>query len=1162
MRGSRRIGVAGVLIGCLSLVSGLGLAHTGAEAIAFPTVKKSPSRPPVTAQMLAMPLQFESNRGQTDNAVNFIARGSGYTLFLTPTESVMVLQQREAKEQKSGITARDPLPMTEPAPMKQSVVRMKLEGANSAPAIEGMEQLPGIVNYFIGNDPDKWRTKIPTYARVHYTEAYPGIDLAYYGNQGKLEYDFIVAPGADPSQIKLAFEGASDIKVAASGDLLLTTALGEMRLQKPIVYQLEKDGHKTLVAGDYIAAPRAKTVQIQLAAYDHSLSVVIDPVFDYATYLGAAPGSDANPDIAVDGAGNAYVSGITSSLNFPVTPGSFDTTFNASPTGLNLDVFVAKINPTGTALLYATYLGGTGSEGSTPQIAVDRAGQAYVAGDTRSADFPVTAGAFQTAAHHSPTCLPPSNCSSDLFVTKLDATGGTLFYSTYLGGSSADLLPSIAVDGGGHAYITADSRSSDFPITAGAFSSTTLGGLVLKLNPIGSALVWSTRLAFSSTAFFVGDEVAIDSLGNVIVVGFAQGIIAPLVNSAQAMNAGDWDAFVWKFNSQGTSLVFSTFLGGAGREQAFDVAVDSANNIYVTGQTNSTNFPTTAGAFRTSNSGGFDIFVTKLAPTGSLLYSTYIGGSADECVISWCDIGVDSSGQAYISADTLSPDFPTVNAIDPTYNASRDAVLSVLKADGSSLVFSTFIGGAAQESRVSLAVLPSGIAYLAGNIAAGAGNGGFPTTSGVFQQTNPGGEDVWVVRISNKPVAKAGPDQSVPEGTLVTLDGTGSTGGSPTYQWTQVAGPIVALDGATTVQPTFASPNVPPAGGTATFTLVVCEGSSSNCSDPATVNVHIMDVNHPPVAEAGEDQTVKESSTVMLDGTASYDPDVEPLTYQWTQTFGPPVTLLNPTSATPFFSAPSVGAGGATIVFDLTVTDARHLTGSDPMSVFVTNVNQIPVANAGPDQTRNELTLVTLDGGASGDPDLDALGYSWTQIGGPTVSLSGANTASPTFTAPNVGVGGTLLTFQLAVHDGQINSAVDAMQIVIQNINDPPVCSLAQASPNLLWPPNHTMVPVTIAGITDPSNQAVTITFGTVTQDEPINGLGDGDTSPDAAVSGNQILLRAERAGTGNGRVYVVQFTAKNTDGATCGGTVRVSVPHSKKDAAGEGAQLYNSFGP
>jgi hypothetical protein len=377
-----------------------------------------------------------------------------------------------------------------------------------------------------------------------------------------------------------------------------------------------------------------------------------------------------------------------------------------------------------------------------------------------------------------------------------------------------------------------------------------------------------------------------------------------------------------------------------------------------------------------------------------------------------------------------------------------------------------------------------------------------------------------------------------------------------------VAGPTAALTGATTAYPTFAAPNVPAAGGTATFELVVCEGTSSNCSDPDTVNVHIIDVNHPPVADAGPDQTVQESSPVMLDGTASYDPDVELLTYQWTQILGPAVTLLGGNTVMPTFVAPNVGAAGATIVFDLTVTDPHNLTGPDSVSIRVTNLNQSPTANAGPDQTVNENTLVTLNGTLSADPDLDALSFTWTQTAGLSVVLTGANTANPTFTAPSVVGGGATLTFQLVVSDGQASSTADTINIQVLDTNDPPVCTLAQPSVASLWPPNHTMVPVTITGVTDPNNQAVTFTFPAVTQDEPINGLGDGDTSPDAAVSGNQVLLRAERAGTGNGRVYVVRFTATDDQGGSCSGTVKVAVPHSKKDTAVEGPQIYNSFAP
>lgn len=1148
------------------------------------TAAVSPAQPsPATAQrvsatMMGMPLQFEANHGQVDGQVKFLSRGSGYTLFLTPTESVMVLQQREATSQPSG--GHDQLATEEPAPIKQSVIRMKLEGANPSPTIDGMEQLPGIVNYFIGNDPEKWRTKIPTYAKVQYKEAYPGIDLAYYGNQGKLEYDFIVAPGADPNQIKLAFEGASEIKVAASGDLLLTTALGDVKLQKPIVYQLEKDGHKTLVTGNYMASPKApNAVGIQLAAYDHSKPVVIDPVLNYLTYLGGKM-PDYNPSIAVDSGENAYIAGLTASLDFPATLGSVDPTFNANPNcpsitvtnttcidpiitsvNLNNDIFVVKLNPTATGILYATYLGGTGWESAvpTPPIAVDSAGSAYVAGQTRSGDFPVTPGAFQTAFH---PCPPPNqapaNCSADGFVAKLDPAGSTLAYSTYFGGSGGDVIQGLVVDLLGNAYVTGDIRSSDFPITPGAFSATTVTGLLAKLNPTGSGLVWSTRLAYSGSSFFSSSNLALDSVGNVIVVGGAQGTVTPIVNPVQSVQGGDWDAFVWKFNPTGSSLLFSTYLGGVGREWAYGVAVDASDNIFVAGYTESSNFPTSPGAFDSSLGGTRDTFVTKLMPSGSpIVYSTYLGGSGIECSLGRCDVKADLAGHAYVAVDTISSDFPLANPIDSSFSNVEVAVAKI-KPDGSGLVYSSYLGGTAGEGRPSISLGPDGALY----VTAYTNSTNLPVTPGVIQPTLSGHEEIFVAKITDKPIANAGPDQSVPEGMLVTLDGTGSSGGSLTYIWTQVAGPPAALGGATSAHPTFSAPPVSPAGGTVTFELVVCEGTSSNCSDPDTVNVHITNINQPPVADAGPDQTVQEGSPVLLDGTASYDPDVEPLTYQWTQLFGPAVTLLGGNTVLPTFVAPNVGAGGATIVFDLTVTDPHNLTGPDSVSINISNVNQLPIANAGADQTVNENTLVTLNGTLSADPDLDALSFTWTQTAGPLVTLTGGTTASPTFTAPAVGAGGMMFTFRLVASDGQASSAADTVNILVQDTNDPPVCTLAQASPNLLWPPNHTMVPVTIAGITDPNDQAITITFTAVTQDEPVNGLGDGDTSPDAAVSGNQILLRAERAGTGNGRVYQVHFTATDDQGGSCSGSVKVGVPHSKKDTAGDNGQLFNSFGP
>jgi len=441
-----------------------------------------PGKSHVATTLLKTPLSFEANQGQTDESVNFIARGSGYTLFLTPTESVMVMQQRETAPQTADLA--DPLPMTEPTSIKQSIVRMKLEGANPTPSVEGQEQLPGIVNYFIGNDPAKWRTTIPTYAKVHYKDAYPGIDVAYYGNQGRLEYDFIVAPGADPNQIKLAFEGASEIKVTDSGDLLLTTALGGVRMQKPVVYQLEKNGHKTLVAGNYLASSRFDNeVGIQLAVYDANKTIVIDPVIIYSSFIGGIGTDNAN-DVAVDSSGNAWVAGFASSaLTLPAVGVPYDSTFNGS-----FDVFLLKVSPSGTLLVW-TYLGGTFSD-NTPALALDGAGNVWLTGTTGGTTFPITPGALQ----------PVHAGSADAFVSKFDSNASSLMYSTFYGGSGTDNPRSIAVDGSGSiVHITGNTNSTSLPgITASSLQPVYGGGVqdgfVVKLDIPSAQILYATYL--------------------------------------------------------------------------------------------------------------------------------------------------------------------------------------------------------------------------------------------------------------------------------------------------------------------------------------------------------------------------------------------------------------------------------------------------------------------------------------------------------------------------------------------------------------------------------------------------------------------------------------------------------------------------------------------
>ena len=1156
-------GVVSALL-CAALV----IAREGIAAAsgATPTVSIH-ARQAIKATMFGMPLQFEANHGQVDEEVKFLARGQGYTLFLTPTESVMVLSQSEAKiptddrseefmmsltfvapQQDANIQDGDqtvfgPLLKTEPAPIKQSVVRMKLEGANPSSTVSGMEQLPGIVNYFNGNDPAAWRTKIPTYAKVQYQEVYPGIDLAYYGNQSKLEYDFIVAPGADPGQIKLAFEGTSDIKIADSGDVILTTALGDVRLRKPIVYQLEQDGHKSLVAGNYVVAgpserssmvsrsSSTRNVGIQLAAYDHNKPVVIDPVVVYSTYLGGSS-QDFGRGIAVDGAGSAYVTGDAISVNFPVlspSQGAF---------AGNDDAFVTKFDATG-ARVYSTYLGGSGAD-IGHGIAVDGAGAAYITGQTASSNFPVLSASQGALAGPG---------TFDAFVTKLDATGARV-YSTYLGGSDIDEGYGIAVDSAGAAYVTGRTASSNFPVLSA--SQGVFGGFidafVTKFNAAG-ARVYSTYLGGSSSDF--GRGIAVDGAGSAYITGWTSSPNFPVLTASQGVLGGNEDVFVTRLDATG-ARVYSTYLGGSSSDFGHGIAVDGVGAAYVTGRTQSPNFPVLS-ASQGLFAGVIDAFVTKFDATGARVYSTYLGGSnVDE----GRGIAVNGAGSAYVTGWTASTNFPVLSASQGAFGGFEDVFVTKLDTTGAR-VYSTYLGGSDMDEGYGIAVDGTGAAYVTGRTGTN-----FPVLS-ASQGVYAGSGDAFVTKLVDKPIADAGSDQSVLMGTLVTLNGTGSSGASLTYGWSQVpGGPSVALTGATTAHPTFTAPTVPSTGGNVTLQLVVCEGSSSNCSDPAIVNVHITNVNRPPVAEAGPDQTVQEGSPVILDGSASYDPDVEPLTYTWLQVFGTPVSLVHPNTSTPSFTAPSVGASGGQVDFELIVTDARGLNHSDYISVVISNVNQPPITDAGPDQTRNENTLVTLDGSASSDPDLDTLHFSWSQTGGPIVLLTGANTPNPTFTAPTVGPGGTVLTFQLVVNDGQASGSADTVRVAIQDVNDPPVCTLAQPSMSVLWPPNHTMAVVTILGVTDPNNSDVTISYPRVMQDEPVNGLGDGDTSPDAAASGNTILLRAERAGSGNGRVYIVQFTATNSDGDQCSGTVKVTVPHNKKDPAVEGTQLYNSFGP
>lgn len=764
-----------------------------------------------------LPLHFEANQGQIDNRVKFVSRGTHCNVFLTSTEAVLELIQpkpatRERPEQRGATRA---------------AIRMAFVSANPQSIVTGREELPGKVNYFVGSDRTKWRANVPVYAKVRYEDVYPDIDLVYYGNQRQLEYDFIVAPRANPDRIVLSVQGTDKIALDQNGDLVLQTAVGAIRMQKPLVYQ-DIDGARQEIAASYVLRG-AHQVAFRVGAYDVDRPLVIDPVLFYSTYLGGS-GGDAGRAIAVDAGGNAYVTGETLSTNFPTTVGSFDTTSNGG--GLFGDAFVTKLNPTGSALVYSTYLGGS-AEDQGLGIAVDTLGNAYVAGRTSSTNFPVT-GAFQIAN---------AGGADDAFVTKLNPAGSALVYSTYLGGDAQDIANGIAVDSTSNAYVTGVTNSSDFPTTPLSLHPAYLGGtsdaFVTKLNSAGILLVYSTFLGGELSDFGFG--IAVNGAGNAHVTGQTNSSSGIAVSAFQTTFGGVIDAFVAKLNPSGSALDYSSYLGGSDAEQGYAIAVDGSNNTYVTGQTQSTDFPTTIGAFDTSLGGPLDAFVTKINLTGSaLVYSTYLGGSSNDAGLG---IAVDASSNSYIAGATLSLDFPTMSAFQAANGGGFfDAFVTKLNATGSALVYSSYLGGNGGDMGTGIALdsLPNPDAYVVGFTA----STNFPTTAGAFQITLAGPVDAFVAKISEgttPPLVTVG--KVTGGGTINVTGGTANFGFITHAEST--SGPIAGnlqyvnkASGATVRSVSFTTLVI--SGNMATFS-----GTCTNNGAPCTFEVTVKDDGEP-----------------------------------------------------------------------------------------------------------------------------------------------------------------------------------------------------------------------------------------------------------------------------------------------------------------------------
>jgi uncharacterized repeat protein (TIGR01451 family) len=657
-----------------------------------------------------LPLYFEPNQGQADPRVVFLGRGNGYCLFLTNDGASFSLgksTQNSSKGKDENVT----------------FVTMRLLNGNLITQIAGEEKLSGESNYFRGRNSRDWHTGIPHFTQVRYREIYKGIDLVFRGNLGRVEYDFILFPGASPQQILIEFQGADALHIDEKGRLVLQVGGSTLVQPAPYIYQ-ESDGMKQQVAGRYVLKGKYR-VGFHVARFNNKQPLIIDPVFIYSTYLGGTVSEDIL-GITVDSTGNAYVTGTTWSTDFPTTSGSIQPTYGGGPPGGGGetlgDAFIVKINPamSGPAsLIYATYLGGSSSD-TGYSIAVDSSGNAYVAGHTYSNDFPVTLGARQVARRG----------SDDGFISKLDASGATLLYSTFLGGSGTDWIDSLVVDSAGNAYVTGTTNSTDFPVTPSAYQLTYGGGtydaFVAKINSTGTGLVYATYLGGNS--WDEGDGISIDSSGNAYIAGSTWSDNFPKVNAIQQTRARDGDVFITKLNDTGSGIIYSTYLGGTGLDKAVGIAVDSGGNAYVTGSTASTDFPTTAGAFQRSctplpppTPAGYCAasFVSKISASGTTLaYSSYFGGTPTSGLgVMAHAIAVDANGRACIVGQTDAFDTPTKSAFQSecygygAYGGCQDGFIAQFSTDGSNLVFSSYMGcGWAMAN----AIRSNGDIYVAG----------------------------------------------------------------------------------------------------------------------------------------------------------------------------------------------------------------------------------------------------------------------------------------------------------------------------------------------------------------------------------------------------------------------------------------------------------------
>jgi hypothetical protein len=916
-----------------------------------------------------LPLVFEANQGQSDPRVKFLARGSGYGLFLTTDE--VVLNVRAAHSHDPSASLR-----TGSRQDAVATLRMSLVGGNTNPEVAGADSLPGKSNYLIGNDPTHWHRDVPQFARVRYSGVYPGVDLVYYGKQGQLEYDFEVSPGSDPRQVALQFQGADKLNLDGNGDLVLVVNGSQVRLEAPRIYQ-DIRGERKTISGKF-ALQADRQVGFEIGDYDRSRALIIDPVLTYSTYLGGG-GDESSPSIAVDATLNAYIAGTTTSTDFPPA----GTPFQAANKGGH-DVFIAKLDPSGTTLLFSTYLGGTGDDFNAG-IAIDSAFNIVVTGRTNSNDFPV-AGAFQSTQG--------TAANDHAFVSEVNSSGTSLVYSTYLRGTGIDVATGVAVDVKNKIYVTGSTTSADFPVTPGAFQVLPAQGassqiFLSKIDPVASAnasLLYSTYFGGSNptNGVAVGGGITIDKNGGIYITGATNFLHTggnsttdfPILNAFQSCldapsnpapcptNVTETDAFVAKLTpstSQSSllTLVYSTYVGGSGADVGTGIAVDSGGMAYITGITNSTdiaipNLSTTipfqqclnnplTGSSCTSTGGATDAFLAKLNnftsgttsnPNVTLLYFSYLGGGSNDQGLA---IAVDAFGGARITGWTESNNFHvTSSPIQTNLAGTRDAFITRIdttdKTGTAATHYSTYFGGSAIENGTGIAIDNGSAIYMAGDTTSSD-----LTTVAPIQSSLKGSSDAFVTKLGGTVnlaiTGTASPTPSVGVGNAVTFKYTITNNGDP------VSGFIVTAplpSGLTSA----GSPTVSPSGscgtstannqtiltctggglngggtatGTVTFTLTPTAGGSLTAPASVTVpgSTFVATTNPPP-------------TTTVNDFTLDVTPDTQPVVAGSAVTYTAKVTPMGAIPNSVSLTCSSLPTGASCSVTNGAITDLKN----------------------------------------------------------------------------------------------------------------------------------------------------------------------------------------------------------------------------------------------